>query len=115
MNHAIEVENLNKYCDKFQALDHINLNVKQGQIFGFRGPNGARTTTTRSMLTRLLTSAERRILLNGHDLPRDSYPAKRQIGLVPEESNVTGWLLYRGIELLGRCAARITPSPDRER
>lgn len=95
MTHAIEVENLTKYYDKFLAVDHINFTVEQGEIFGFLGPNGAGKTTTQRMLTTLLTPTDGRILVNGHDLSRDSYPAKRQIGLVPEESNVytelTAW------------------------
>ena len=95
MNNAIEVEDLTKYYDKFLAVDHINFTVKQGEIFGFLGPNGAGKTTTQRMLTTLLTPTEGRILINGHDLSRDSYPAKQQIGLVPEESNVytelTAW------------------------
>jgi len=95
MNNTIEVEDLTKYYDKFLAVDHINFTVKQGEIFGFLGPNGAGKTTTQRMLTTLLTPTEGRILINGHDLSRDSYPAKQQIGLVPEESNVytelTAW------------------------
>lgn len=95
MNHAIEVENLTKYYDKFLAVDHINFAVKQGEIFGFLGPNGAGKTTTQRMLSTLLTPTEGRILIKDHDLTSDAYPAKRQIGLVPEESNVytelTAW------------------------
>jgi len=95
MPYAIEVENLTKYYDKFLAVDHINFAVEQGEIFGFLGPNGAGKTTTQRMLTTLLTPTEGRIWINGYDLARDSYPAKRQIGLVPEESNVytelTAW------------------------
>lgn len=88
MNNTFEVENLTKYYDKFLAVDHINFTVKQGEIFGFLGPNGAGKTTTQRMLTTLLTPTEGRILINGHDLSHDAYPAKRQVGLVPEESNV---------------------------
>ncbi len=95
MNNAIEVENLTKYYEKFLAVDRINFAVKQGEIFGFLGPNGAGKSTTQRMLTTLLTPTEGLILINGQDLARDSYPAKRQIGLVPEESNVytelTAW------------------------
>ena len=101
MNNTIEVENLTKYYPSagsgqgFLAVDHITFDVKQGEIFGFLGPNGAGKTTTQRMLTTLLTPTEGRILINGHDLSRDSYPAKQQIGLVPEESNVytelTAW------------------------
>jgi ABC-2 type transport system ATP-binding protein len=88
MNNAIEVENLTKYYDKFLAVDHINFTVTRGEIFGFLGPNGAGKTTTQRILTTLLEPTSGKILINGHDLVRDAYPAKRVTGLVPEESNV---------------------------
>lgn len=92
---AIEVNNLTKYYDKFLAVDHINFAVQQGEIFGFLGPNGAGKTTTQRMLTTLLAPTEGSILIHGHDLAHDAYPAKQKIGLVPEESNVytelTAW------------------------
>ncbi len=88
MNNVIEVNNLTKYYEKFLAVDHIDFNVKQGEIFGFLGPNGAGKTTTQRMLTTLLTPTEGQILVNGYDLATDSYSAKQKIGLVPEESNV---------------------------
>ena len=95
MNNAIEVENLTKYYGDYLAVDHIDFRVRQGEIFGFLGPNGAGKTTTQRMLTTLLSPTEGQILINGHDLSSDSYLAKRQIGLVPEESNVytelTAW------------------------
>jgi len=95
MKNTIEVENLTKYYDKFLAVDHINFTVKQGEIFGFLGPNGAGKTTTQRMLTTLLTPSEGTIRILGHDLRSEAWEAKRQIGLVPEESNVytelTAW------------------------
>lgn len=106
MSHAIEAQNLTKiYPDLregFLAVDHINFTVDRGEIFGFLGPNGAGKSTTQRMLTTLLTPTEGQILILGHDLAQDSYPAKRQIGLVPEESNVytelTAWdnLMFTG-------------------
>ena len=99
MNSAIEVEDLTKYYGRSGsgtlAVNHINFSVQQGEIFGFLGPNGAGKSTTQRMLTTLLTPTEGQIRINGHDLAHDAYPAKRQIGLVPEESNVytelTAW------------------------
>jgi ABC-2 type transport system ATP-binding protein len=88
MSDTIKVENLTKYYGDLLAVDHINFQVQQGEIFGFLGPNGAGKTTTQRMLTTLLEPTGGRILINGHDLGRDAYPAKRQMGLVPEESNV---------------------------
>jgi ABC-2 type transport system ATP-binding protein len=95
MNNTIEVENLTKYYGDLLAVDHISFRVRQGEVFGFLGPNGAGKTTTQRMLTTLLEPTEGRILINGHDLAHDTYPVKRQMGLVPEESNVytelTAW------------------------
>jgi len=95
MTNAIEVDNLTKYYGDLLAVDHINFEVRQGEVFGFLGPNGAGKTTTQRMLTTLLEPTEGRIVIHGHDLARDAYPVKRQMGLVPEESNVytelTAW------------------------
>jgi ABC-2 type transport system ATP-binding protein len=92
---AIQVDNLTKYYGELLAVDHIRFTVHQGEVFGFLGPNGAGKTTTQRMLTTLLEPTEGRILINGHDLAHEAYPVKRQMGLVPEESNVytelTSW------------------------
>jgi len=88
MKPAIEARNLTKYYGDLLAVDHIDFQVQQGEVFGFLGPNGAGKTTTQRMLTTLLEPTDGRILISGHDLARDAYPAKRRMGLVPEESNV---------------------------
>lgn len=88
MSVAIKVDNLTKYYGNFLAVDHITFEVREGEIFGFLGPNGAGKTTTQRMLTTLLEPTDGRVTIFGHDLGRDAYPAKRQIGLVPEEANV---------------------------
>jgi ABC-type branched-subunit amino acid transport system ATPase component len=51
MGSAIEALNLTKYYDDLLAVDHVNFQVEQGEIFGFLGPNGAGKTTTIRMLT----------------------------------------------------------------
>jgi ABC-2 type transport system ATP-binding protein len=97
--HAIQVEDLTKYYGRpgsgVLAVDHVRFEVYEGEVFGFLGPNGAGKTTTQRMLTTLLEPTEGRIAIGGHDLARDAYPVKRQMGLVPEESNVytelTAW------------------------
>ncbi len=92
---AIRASNLTKYYGDLLAVDHINFTVHQGEVFGFLGPNGAGKTTTQRMLTTLLEPTEGHIVISGHDLARDAYPVKCQMGLVPEESNVytelTAW------------------------
>jgi len=95
VNNAIKVQNLTKHYGDFLAVNHINFEVRQGEVFGFLGPNGAGKTTTQRMLTTLLEPTDGRIIIHGHDLARDAYPVKRRMGLVPEESNVytelTAW------------------------
>ncbi len=95
MNNAIEVSKLTKYYGDLLAVDHINFEVRQREVFGFLGPNGAGKTTTQRMLTTLLEPTEGSIVIHGHDLARDAYPVKRRMGLVPEDSNVytelTAW------------------------
>ena len=95
MIHAIEVHDLTKYYGNHLAVNKISFEVRQGEIFGFLGPNGAGKTTTQRMLTTLLKPSSGKIFIHGHDLGRDAYPAKRVMGLVPEESCVytelTAW------------------------
>jgi len=88
MTYAIEVNDLTKYYGDFLAVDGIDFTVEQGEVFGFLGPNGAGKTTTQRMLTTLLAPTDGEIFIHGHDLAHDAYPAKRKMGLVPEESNV---------------------------
>ncbi len=99
MNNAIEVQGLTKYYGRqaagVLAVDHIDFEVHQGEIFGFLGPNGAGKSTTQRMLTTLLEPTDGRIVILGHDLAHEAHLVKRQMGLVPEESNVytelTAW------------------------
>jgi len=92
---VIEIEGLTKiYGQNLRgvtpvlAVDHIDFEVRAGEIFGFLGPNGAGKTTTHRMLSTLLEPTEGTIRINGQDIAHDAYPAKRQMGLVPEESCV---------------------------
>ena len=100
--YAIEVSGLTKYYKEFLAVDYVDFDVRRGEIFGFLGPNGAGKTTTVRMLTTLLEPTEGNIRINGYEVSRQPYLAKRQFGVVPEESNVytelsaEGNLLFTG-------------------
>ncbi|MCE7745610.1 MAG: ATP-binding cassette domain-containing protein [Candidatus Heimdallarchaeota archaeon] len=54
----IDAENLTKYYGDFLAVDHINFEIKEGEIFGFLGPNGAGKTTTIRMLAAIFPPTE---------------------------------------------------------
>lgn len=92
MTYAIEVHDLTKRYGPpgsgVLAVDRVSFTVQEGEVFGFLGPNGAGKTTTQRMLTTLLEPTGGQVLIHGYDLAHDTYPARRRMGLVPEESNV---------------------------
>ncbi len=88
MENAIEAINLTKYYDALLAVDHINFEVKKGEIFGFLGPNGAGKTTTIRMLTSLTKLGEGTARIFGHDIQSETIVAKKYMGIVPEISNI---------------------------
>jgi len=85
---AIEAIGLTKYYGDFLAVDHINFEVKKGEIFGFLGPNGAGKTTTIRMLTGISVPSEGTAKIMGFDIQHQSVSAKEQMGIVPDVSNV---------------------------
>ena len=87
MNIAIETSGLTKYYGELLAVDHITLDVRQGEIFGFLGPNGAGKTTTVRMLTGIIKPSEGVGKVMSHDIQREPLRAKQVIGVVPEMSN----------------------------
>ena len=88
INTAIKVSGLTKYYKEFLAVDHINFEVKKGEIFGFLGPNGAGKTTTIRMLTGLSRPSMGKAFVFGFDINSEIVEAKRHIGIVPEFSNL---------------------------
>jgi len=87
MELAIKVQNLTKNFEDVTAVDHINFEVKKGEIFGFLGPNGAGKTTTIRILTGLLKPDEGTASIVGYDVLRNPIEAKQCMGVVPEVSN----------------------------
>ena len=88
MENAIEAMNLTKYYDGLLAVDHINFEVKKGEIFGFLGPNGAGKTTTIRMLTGLTQPSDGTAKIFEYDIQSETLVAKRYMGIVPEISNI---------------------------
>ncbi|MGP8331909.1 MAG: ATP-binding cassette domain-containing protein [Methanosarcinaceae archaeon] len=84
---AIEVNNLTKQFGDFTAVDHLDFEVENGEIFGFLGPNGAGKTTTARMLTGIIKPDSGLIKIKGIDIQRNPIKAKQIIGVVPELSN----------------------------
>ena len=84
MNGIIETKNLTKKFGTLTAVNGINLQVKQGEIFGFLGPNGAGKTTTISILTTLVKPTSGTALVAGYDIIKDDSHVRSVIGVVPQ-------------------------------
>jgi len=81
----LEIRNLRKSFGSLVAVDDVSFSLRQGEILGLLGPNGAGKTTTVSMAAGLLTPDRGDVLVAGHRLAGDTDPAKRRIGLVPQD------------------------------
>jgi len=82
----ISVSNLSKtYASGFQALKKINLEIRQGEIFGLLGPNGAGKTTLINIICGIVNPTAGAVIAGGHDVVRDYRAARSKIGLVPQE------------------------------
>lgn len=80
----IRLEGLTKAYGSFVAVDHIDLEVPRGELFGFLGPNGAGKTTTLRMIAGILRPTAGRIWLGGDDLLEEPMAAKRRLGFIPD-------------------------------
>ena len=95
----IKLENVSKsYVKGKKSVDTLNLEIKDGEIFGFLGPNGAGKTTTIKMITGILNSDEGKILVDDKNIKTDSISAKKTIGFVPDTPDI--FLKLKGIEYL---------------
>ena len=82
---VIKVSGLTKKFDGFVAVDHINFEVKKGEIFGFLGPNGAGKSTTIRMLCTLSRPTEGSAAVAGFDVVKEDSRVREHIGLVSEK------------------------------
>jgi len=81
---AIEVNGLTKQFGNFVAVDHVNFNVEEGEIFGLLGPNGAGKTTLIRMLTTLTPPTSGSARVAGHDVRKDADGVRNSIGVIPQ-------------------------------
>ena len=77
----IETKNLTKRFGKFTAVDHLNLSIEEGEIFGLLGPNGAGKTTTLLMLTTVIKPSEGTAIVGGYDIKTEPDKARKLIGI----------------------------------
>ena len=95
----IKIENVSKsYVKGKKSIDDLNLEIKNGEIFGFLGPNGAGKTTTIKMITGILNPDEGDILIDGKSIQKEPLEAKKNFGFVPDSPDM--FLKLKGIEYL---------------
>ena len=83
---AIVVEGLERSFEDVQAVNGVDLEVAEGEIYGFLGPNGAGKTTTVRMLTTLLLPTGGSATVAGHDVVREARAVRASIGVALQEA-----------------------------
>jgi ABC-2 type transport system ATP-binding protein len=80
----IQTENLTKKFGDILAVDHLSLDIPEGEVFGFLGPNGAGKTTTVRMLTSLIGPNEGTAMVNGFKVGEEDREIRLSVGLLTE-------------------------------
>ena len=89
MKAIISISSLNKtYATGLKALDDINLDIHEGEIFALLGPNGAGKTTLIGIVCGIVTPTSGKVLAAGSDITTQYREARSKIGLVPQELHV---------------------------
>lgn len=95
----ITIKNVSKsYDKKNKIIEKLDLEIKDGEIFGFLGPNGAGKSTTIKMITGILYIDEGDILINNNSIKTNPIEAKKCFGYVPDSPDM--FLKLKGIEYL---------------
>lgn len=81
----LQINNIVKKFGSFTAVNGINVQVNQGELYGFLGPNGAGKTTTIKMIAGIYAPTSGSISINGIDISKNPVKAKLQIGYVPDQ------------------------------
>lgn len=93
--YIIETRDLTKCYGEKTAVDHLNLSIEKGEIFGLLGPNGAGKTTTTLMLTGLTEPTDGKAFIDGKDCTTNPMEVKRIVGYMPDNVGFYGDLTGR--------------------
>ncbi|HEX9253799.1 MAG TPA: ATP-binding cassette domain-containing protein, partial [Ignavibacteriaceae bacterium] len=103
----IEINSLTKDFKDLRAVNSLNLNVFEGDVFGFLGPNGAGKSTTIRMLLSLIKPTEGSIKLFNKTLEKNRIEILKRIGAIVEKPDFYGYLsAYKNLEILGRISGK---------
>ena len=110
----VKIENLVKCYKDLIALDHLNLEIKQGEVYGLLGPNGSGKSTTINCLLSLLTFDKGNIEIFGEKMTPDNYNVKKNIGIIMQNVAVFDELtVYENIDYF--CGLYIKDKAERKK
>ena len=98
---AIDITDLSKFYGKARGIEHIDLEIGEGEIFGFIGPNGAGKSTTIRILMNMIFPSGGSARIMGMDVIRDTRKIKKQVGYIPSDANAYSSMKVR--EFLNYC------------
>lgn len=99
----IQINQLHKQYKSIHALKGVSLQIPQGELFAYLGPNGSGKTTTIRILTGLTNPSAGSASLNGYCIQKETLNAKMQCGVVPQHINLDNELTVReNLEIHGR-------------
>lgn len=110
----VEIRNLVKRYGDFTAIDHLDLEIRKGEIFGLLGPNGSGKSTTINCILSLLKTDKGEIKVFGREMTPGSYAIKRKIGIVSQNVAVFDDLsVYDNIDYF--CGLYVTDKNERKK
>lgn len=92
---VLEIKNLSKTFGKRKVIDDISLQVQEGEIYGFLGPNGSGKTTTIKMILRMIENDSGEIFVNGYNTKKDFEKAMENIGAIVENPDLYRYMTGR--------------------
>lgn len=109
----IKIDHVTKKFGDFTAVDDLDLEIQDGEIFGLIGPNGAGKSTTLKMITGILPPTKGDVLLDNYSITKDTLRAKQQFGFVADSPDM--FLGMRGTDYLSFVASVYKVNRDEAR
>lgn len=106
----IEIHDISKRFGNKKAVQHFDLTLNNGEVFGLLGPNGAGKSTTIKMITGVLTPDSGDVLIDGYSISHDALKAKQQFSLVSDSPDM--FLGMTGLEYLTFLASIFKVAPN---
>jgi len=81
----IDIQDLTKYYGKIRGIEHLSLQLEEGEVFGFIGPNGAGKSTTIRSVMNLINKTSGKVFIENEEFNKDDIQIKAKIGYLPSE------------------------------